>query len=237
MCTPEERRKLLDNGMRPVDRIRRKLTGRKDRTVKEDAAYMPEIFDMDDVYLYGFWGCERYYADIIPLLQQKIVFPESGQPRNRELMDVMARQNAVSIHIRRKDYLTVADGKRYMGICTDAYYDGAMAYIDERVENPVFYIFSDDADYVRKHYDKPNMHVVDWNTGKDSMYDMELMSHCRHNICANSTFSIWGARLNQNEGRIAIRPLRHDNYEVADAKTVHADWKGWTLINAAGEVV
>lgn len=52
VCTPEERRKLLDNGMRPVDRIRRKLTGRKDRTVKEDAAYMPEIFDMDDVYLY-----------------------------------------------------------------------------------------------------------------------------------------------------------------------------------------
>lgn len=237
VCTPEERRKLLDNGMRPVDRIRRKLTGRKDRTVKEDAAYMPEIFDMDDVYLYGFWGCERYYADIIPLLRQKIVFPESGQPRNRELMDVMARQNAVSIHIRRKDYLTVADGKRYMGICTDAYYDGAMAYIDERVENPVFYIFSDDADYVRKHYDKPNMHVVDWNTGKDSMYDMELMSRCRHNICANSTFSIWGARLNKNAGKIVIRPLRHDNYEVADAKTVHADWRGWILIDAAGEVV
>ena len=92
VCTPEERKRFLDNGMRPVDRIRRKLTGRKDRTVKETAAYMPEIFDMDDVYLYGFWGCERYYTDIIPLLQQKIVFPESGHPRNRELADLMARQ-------------------------------------------------------------------------------------------------------------------------------------------------
>lgn len=237
VCTPEERRKFLDNGMRPADRIRRKLTGRKDRTVKESAEYMPEIFDVDDVYLYGFWGCERYYMDIIPLLQQKIVFPESGHPRNRELMDVMARQNAVGIHVRRKDYLTVADGKRYMGICTDAYYEGAMAYIAERVENPVYYIFSDDADYARTHYDKPNMHVVDWNTGKNSMYDMKLMSCCRHNICANSTFSIWGARLNKNADKIVIRPLRHDNYEVSDVKTVHANWNGWILINAAGEVV
>ncbi|MDE7324433.1 MAG: alpha-1,2-fucosyltransferase [Lachnospiraceae bacterium] len=236
VCTAEERKKFLDNSMKPVDRIRRKLVGRKDRTVKECAEYMPEIFDMDDVYLYGFWGCERYYADIIPLLQEKIVFPNSKNPKNSEIINAMAQQNAVSIHIRRKDYLTVADGKRYMGICTDAYYNGAMTYIAERVENPMFYIFSDDADYAREHYNKPNMHVVDWNTGSDSMFDMKLMSCCRHNICANSTFSIWGARLNKNADKIAIRPLRHDNYEVSDAETVHKNWQGWTLINAMGEL-
>lgn len=222
--------------MKPVDRIRRRLTGRKDRTVRESAVYMPEIFEMDEVYLYGFWGCEKYYEDIIPLLQAKIVFPESSDPRNAALMRSMAGENAVSVHLRRKDYLTVADGKRYMGICTDAYYKGAIRYITERVERPVFYIFSDDPAFARAQFCGENMHVVDWNTGRESLQDMALMSRCRHNICANSTFSIWGARLNRHPDKIMIRPLHHDNYETLDAGTLHAYWQGWVLMDADGNV-
>lgn len=236
VCSADERRFFLDNSMKPLDRVRRKLTGRRDRTVSEHAAYMPEIFELDDVYLYGFWGCERYYVDIIPLLQEKIIFPKSDNPRNQETIETMESENAVSIHIRRKDYLTVADGKRYMGICTDEYYEGAINYISERVDNPVFYIFSDDTAYARAHYNRRNMHIVDWNTGKESLHDMELMSHCRHNICANSTFSIWGARLNKNLGKIMIRPLHHDNYEAEDADTVLENWPGWILMDAAGKI-
>ncbi|MDE7478931.1 MAG: alpha-1,2-fucosyltransferase [Lachnospiraceae bacterium] len=236
ICTDKERRRFLDSSMSMINRIRRKLTGRQDKTIREDAAYMPEIFEMDNVYLYGFWGCERYCVDIIPRLQEKIIFPPSQNLRNQKTIETMKHENAVSIHIRRKDYLTVADGKRYMGICTDEYYESAMNYISERVQNPVFYIFSDDIDYVKTHYDKSNMRIVDWNTDKESLHDMELMSHCRHNICANSTFSIWGARLNKNPDKIMIRPLHHDNYEVADAKTMHENWQGWILIDALGKI-
>ncbi len=236
VCTAQERRLFLDNSMKLTDRVRRKLTGRRDRTVRERADYMPEIFSMDDVYLYGFWGCERYYTDITSLLQEKIRFPGSTDPRNRQAMEAMARENAVSIHIRRKDYLTVADGRRYMGICTEQYYNSAIKYVSERVDNPVFYIFSDDPAYVRAHYVQDNMRIVDWNSGRESLHDMELMSHCRHNICANSTFSIWGARLNRNPDKLMIRPLRHDNYEVSDAGTVRENWQGWILIDAEGKI-
>ena len=235
VCTAKERTALLDNSMKLTDRVRRKLFGRKDRTVKETSAYMPEIFAMDEVYLYGFWGCERYYTDIIPLLQEKIRFPQSTNPRNQETLMQMRQENAVSIHIRRKDYLTVADGARYMGICTDEYYESAIRYIRERVDKPVFYIFSDDPDYVRAHYREPDMHIVDWNAGRDSMYDLELMSRCKHNICANSTFSIWGARLNRHCDKIMIRPLHHDNYEDVDAKVVLENWPGWILMDETGE--
>ncbi len=236
VCTAAERQQLLDNSMRLADRVRRRLTGRRDKTVRERAAYMPEIFEMDDVYLYGFWGCEKYYEDIIPLLQEKIVFPESSNPKNADALRAMAGENAVSVHIRRKDYLTVADGKRYMGICTDAYYKGALRYITEHVERPVFYIFSDDPAFAKAQFCEENMHVVDWNTGRESLQDMALMSRCRHNICANSTFSIWGARLNRQPDKIMIRPLHHDNYEALDAGTVHEYWKGWVLIDADGNV-
>jgi len=239
VCTSEERILFLDNSMRFADRLRRKITGRRDRTVKENAAYMPEIFAMDEVYLYGFWDCERYYTDMLPLLQQQIRFPQSkglNHQKNVETAAVMAQENSVSIHIRRQDYLTVAGGQRYMGICTEAYYNSAIAYICERIENPVFYIFSDDVEYAKALFGKPNMHVVDWNNGKDSMFDMELMSCCRHNICANSTFSMWGARLNKNLDKLVIRPLHHDNYETLAASQVQAYWPGWILIDADGKV-
>ncbi len=236
VCTKDERTLFLDNSMKLKDRIRRKLSGRKSREVSETRAYMPEIFDMDDVYLYGFWGCDRYYTDILSLLQDKIRFPKTKNKKNVEIMRNMEREQSVSIHIRRKDYLTVADGNRYMGICTDAYYQSAMKYIAETVDKPVFYIFSDDIDYVKAHFQKSNMHIVDWNAGKDCMYDMELMSHCAHNICANSTFSIWGARLNKNPNKVMIRPLHHDNYETMQPAEIQENWKGWILIDADGKI-
>jgi hypothetical protein len=197
---------------------------------------MPEIFDMDDVYLYGYWDCDRYYDDIIPLLQEKIKFPKSNNPRNIETIEKMQGENSVSIHIRRQDYLTVADGKRYTGICTDEYYKKAMEYIEEKVPNTVYYIFSDDIEYAREHFNNENMHIVDWNTGRESMHDMEIMSHCKHNICANSTFSIWGARLNKNPHKIMVRPLKHDNYEIIDKDKIKENWKNWILIDEHGEL-
>lgn len=236
-CSDKERTLFLDNDMGVLSRIRRKIFGRKNKTISETKDYMPEIFDMDDVYLYGFWGCDRYYSDIIPLLQKKICFPESSNPKNIELLKEIDNTQSVSLHIRRKDYLTVADGKRYMGICTDEYYQSAVKYINEHVQNPVFYIFSDDVEFARENFKEENMHIVDWNTGKDSLYDMQLMSCCKHNICANSTFSLWGARLNKNTDKLVIRPLRHDNYEKTDVKTVHENWKGWILVDSDGTIV
>lgn len=240
-CTEEDRTVLLDNSMSAFSRIRRKLTGRKDKTVKETQDYMPQIFSMDNVYLYGFWNCEKYYENMQPLLRQKLQFPQSRDKtvneKNKKCIEQMAQENSVSLHIRRSDYLTVADGKRYMGICTDDYYAKAIEYIKQRVENPVFYIFSDDAEYVRSHYKGANMRVVDWNSGDNSLFDMQLMSCCKHNICANSTFSIWGARLNPHNDKIMIRPLHHDNYEKTEPEQIKEYWKNWVLLDAEGKLV
>lgn len=236
-CTNEERILFRDSSMKLTARIRRKLFGRKDRTVKEEKSYMPEIFEMDNVYLYGYWACEKYYEDIIPQLQSSIRFKTSINENNQLCMEQMKKENAVSIHVRRSDYLTVADGKRYMGICTDAYYQAAIRYICEHVENPVFYIFSDDVEYVREHFNADNMHIVDWNQGEDSLYDMQLMSCCKHNICANSTFSMWGARLNQYPDKMMIRPLHSDNYETDSVVEIQENWKKWILIDTEGELV
>lgn len=237
VCTKEERTRYLDNSMRLTDRIRRKITGRKNRMKTENKPFMPEILQMDDVYLYGYWNCERYYEEILDMLREKIQFKPSNNPLNQHCMKKMAEENAVSIHIRRQDYLTVADGKRYMGICTDAYYQTAIAFMKQHVQKPVFYVFSDDVNYVREHFADETMHIVDWNKGKESLYDMQLMSCCKHHICANSTFSMWGARLNPNPDKIMIRPLHDDNYDKSTVQEVHENWKKWILIDAKGKIV
>jgi hypothetical protein len=236
ICTGDERIKFLDSDMKMISRIRRKLFGRKSLQLNDTGEYIPDLLDKDNVYLYGYWDCERYYGDIMSVLQKKIKFPHSNNHKNSEMIKKMESENSVSIHIRRQDYLTVADGKRYMGICTDKYYKKAMEYIEEKVPNTIYYIFSDDIGYAKEHFNKDNMHVIDWNTGKDSMHDMELMSHCRHNICANSTFSIWGARLNKNPHKIMVRPLKHDNYEKIDKDKTKENWENWVLIDEHGEL-
>lgn len=235
-ATAEDRERLLDNSGSLPAKIKRKLFGRKDMTFRETKEYMPEIFQMDDVYLYGFWNCEKYYEDEETLLQKKLQFPQSSNPKNADCIKQMQQENAVSLHIRRTDYLTAAEGKRYTGICTDAYYEAAVAYIRKRVQKPVFYIFSDDPAFCREHYKGENMHVVDWNTGDESLFDMQLMSYCKHNICANSTFSLWGARLNPNPDKMMIRPLHHDNYETTSASEVQDLWKKWILIDPQGKI-
>ena len=85
---------------------------------------------------------------------------------------------------------------------------GAINKILERVENPVFVVFSDDPDWCKSYLKqfKVNYRIVDWNKGQDSYQDMFLMSQCKHNIIANSTFSWWGAWLNQNENKVVVAP-------------------------------
>ena len=83
-------------------------------------------------------------------------------------------------------------------ICTDEYYKMAIQAVCQTTDNSLFVFFSNDPDYVKKHYKLENMLVVDWNTGDDSFIDMYLMSNCKSMILANSTFSYWAAMLNNN---------------------------------------
>lgn len=115
----------------------------------------------------------------------------------------------MSIHIRRGDYLTFST--IYGGICTIEYYKKAVSYLCSALNNPVFVVFSDDMDWVRNNIyfpEEAKVHFVDFNRGKDSWQDMNLMSKCMHNIIANSTFSWWGAWLNENPEKIVICPDR-----------------------------
>ena len=207
------------------------------RWFHESKIYHPEIFDFEDMYLSGYFACEKYYGDILYDLREKIQFPPSSNPLNNEIAKEMQERNSVSVHVRRGDYLNPENAAMFGNICTNAYYWKALEIMKEKVPDAHFYLFSDDIPYVKGKFKGENFTVVDINHGRDSFYDMWLMSRCKHHICANSTFSFWGARLNSDEDKVMIRPTIQKNGQVFVKKEMEELWKGWSFISPEGVLV
>lgn len=236
VCTDAEKKRLIGSE-NLLGKAKGKLFPDKRKVFYESDMYHPEIFNFRDMYLCGYWACEKYYADIINVLQENIKFPESNNPLNIELANVMQKEESVSIHIRRGDYLDSENKELFGNICTDAYYKGAIRKIKEIYPQVHFYLFSDDIEYAKETFIGEEYTMVEINKGNDSFYDIWLMSQCKHNICANSTFSFWGARLNKNMNKVMIRPFIHKNTQKFDSQQMHDLWKGWVILDNKGTEV
>lgn len=233
--------RLWEEPEKTVNKIRRKLHPAADPAFEESDMYHEQIFAMEPKYLVGYWACEKYYADIMNILRNDISFPQSTdgvvQNKNDSVIKQMEETPSVSLHIRRGDYLDDINRELFGGICTESYYQRAIEYMKEKFPEARFFLFSDDIPYVRTHYQGEEYQIIDWNQGKNSFYDMMLMSHCKHNICANSTFSFWGARLNPHADKVMIRPSIHKNTQVCIPDQMKDLWAGWTLITPQGAVL
>lgn len=233
--------RLWDEPESVMQKMKRAFRPSANPVLIERDMYHENIFSYTDKYLVGYWACEKYYADILGTLRDEITFPDCPDPevqrKNDALIKRMEETVSVSMHIRRGDYLDDANKPLFGNICKDTYYAKAVSYMKERFGKVTFYLFSDDTAYVREHYQGEEYQVVDWNQGKNSFYDIMLMSHCRHNICANSTFSFWGARLNAHEDKVMIRPSIHKNTQVCIPAQMKELWNGWTLITPQGELL
>lgn len=235
VCAPEEKAGLIGSAGYAGKLLRKLFPGRV-KWFRESGMYHPEIFDFEDMYLSGYFACEKYYGDILYDLREKIQFPPSENPLNRQIKEEIRSCQSVSMHIRRGDYLNEANKAMFGDICTEEYYQSAIHYMLRRFEDAHFYIFSDDAEYARKTYQGDRYTIVDWNKEQDSFYDMQLMSFCKHNICANSTFSFWGARLNPDENKIMIRPTVHKNTQTFEPARMYDLWEGWVFIDRTGRI-
>lgn len=190
---------------------------------KLDVGYQPEILSMDNVYLSGYWQCELYFKELRDKLIEMFTFPIEVHEECRKLLNQIEAENATAVHVRRGDYLIPENSRKYGNICTESYYQNAMKYIREKQENTRFYFFSNDPEWVREHLSDEDSVIVQCNEGKNNYLDMYLMSKCKNNIIANSSFSWWGAWLNQYPEKIVISPERwFSHLDVSDA--ICKDW-------------
>lgn len=160
----------------------------------------------------GFWQSEKYFKHCEKDIRKQFTFLAFDEPQNIDVAKKMASENSVAIHLRKgKDYLqSDLMGKN---LCGADYYMRAIEYIREQVDNPVFYVFTDNPDWLKENLRSFDYTLVDWNevSGKRSFRDMQLMSCAKHNIIGNSTFSWWGAWLNPNSNKIVIAPNKFFN--------------------------
>jgi len=123
--------------------------------------------------------------------------------KSEAIVEEIMGSESVSIHIRRGDYITIKKNKSIYNICEMDYYDAAIDYIRINCLKPTFYIFSDDIEWAKQNIVGDEFFYISDN---EPIYDLWLMSLCKHNIIANSTFSWWAASLNTNKSKIVIAP-------------------------------
>ena len=162
------------------------------------------------LYFKGFYQSERFFKDVEGEVRQAFAFDLNKANAESQTLARKIQENphAVSLHVRRGDYMEPKFYKRYGTVCSQAYFQRAVEMMLAQVPQAHFYIFSDDVEWVQQNLRLPRATVVSCNRGADSWQDMMLMSLCRHNIICNSTFSWWGAWLNANPEKRVIAPSR-----------------------------
>ncbi len=179
----------------------------------------------DQVYLDGYWQSSRYFEGIENIIRKELQpFTLPGKA-NSDLMDAMAHSSSVALHIRRGDYLSNPTAINYHGVCSLDYYHAAIEFMVEKLQNPTFYIFSDDLAWAKANLNIQHpVHYVANNSGDNAFQDLHLISSCKNQIIANSSFSWWGAWLNPDPIKIVIAPKRW--FSVAkNTDTLYPD--GW----------
>ncbi len=194
-----------------VSRIKRKLNIYQHmfrkvgpiNAITYDKAWVDNIRKVEDAYVIIFGQSEQYFKDIEDEVRDTFSFPELCDDKNVKILNKIRTTESVSIHVRRGDYLHDKDLGR---ICDINYLNNAVEKIESYVIHPTYFVFSDDIEWCKHNFKNKKVEYVSCNYGKESYKDMQLMSKCKYNIISNSTFSWWGAWLNENKNKIVIAP-------------------------------
>lgn len=189
-----------------LSRIGRKLLPQRKTELippySKNYSYMEEAYSPGSRYYEGFWQCIKNLEGIKGKLMDVFAHPEPNE-YNRQLISEICGCNSVGIHIRRGDYLNEPEFHNICGI--DYYRKGIEIILSDGLKH-VFYIFSNDMDWCKENISPlvgdNEIHYVTENKGKQSCWDMFLMTYCKDLVIANSSFSWWGGFLNKNVNRV-----------------------------------
>jgi len=244
---------IIDNiaSRKEIEKFRKyeKLSGKRhflyNFFIANDSIYIKEKkveFDKEileiknNVYLFGYWQSEKYFKTIKDIILKELTLknePSNHYKKNAQLIS-QAKNNSISIHIRRGDY-TSEKLKKDLGLCSLQYYKKALEKIKKKVKNPVIFVFTNDIKWAKNNLKfKYPINFVSQKNKNDNNYknkdyeELILISLCKHNIIANSSFSWWGAWLNKNINKIVIAPKIWFKKQTMNTKDIPL--KSWIQI-------
>lgn len=164
----------------------------------------------------GYWQSEKYFSKFRSELLCDFQLSRPLSQLADNYLKQVTGTNSVSIHVRRGDYVNNEKTNLFHGVCSLHYYKEAVAFFLEKLPDVHFFIFSDDIEWVKREF----AYISNLSIIENVPFDYEelyLMSQCKHNIIANSSFSWWGAWLNENVSKIVIAPQKwFENKEMQD---------------------
>lgn len=176
------------------------------------------------IYLDGYWQSEKYFEGISEIIREQFKITTKINKKNEEMLKEIGESNSVAIHLRRRDYVSVPQIKEKLGACSMNYYKKGIKLVEKKIEDPKYFIFSDDIEWVKENFTLvENLVFVDINSHEKGYEDLRLMRNCKHFIIANSTFSWWAAWLSENEQKIIIAP-RNWIQSQSDGDIVPESW-------------
>ena len=194
-----------------VDRIASNLL--ISTSFKKSTHLVSDFFDFDyetialPVYIEGEWFGGKYLLENKSILMDDFQLLNSLNKKSNLIREDIESSESVAIHIRRGDYLTNSHARSFHFTTSKNYFRGSIKYMLERLNEPKFFVFSDDIQWAKNNISKlaDNIEFIDNQSHLD---DFELLRRCKHQIISNSGFSWLGAWLNSNERKIAIAPFR-----------------------------
>lgn len=193
-----------------LSRIERKLYQifpiLNNKYIVEKSVHQPNVvaLSQDDGYFDGYWQTYFYPDKIRELIVTKLESPALFEGEFEKQCGLIDVPNSVSLHIRRGDYYTIKANTKIYAPCGVDYYKRAVGYLRERNDKLSFFVFTDDPEWVVSNFTWLDYQLV---AGNSALTDLRLMSRCKYNIIANSTFSWWAAWLNQNDSPLVICPV------------------------------
>ena len=190
----------------------------KDRTLKpffhliseQGNAWIPEVQKANSLFIYlkGYWQSEKYFSASEAIIRKELSFSFLHHATTHHYRKLISEAtNPVSLHIRRGDYVNNSGFNNQYGFIGLKYYQDAVRTLEQKTGPCQFFVFSDDPQWVAQNLNIGKEYTfVSNEMGDGDMADIHLMSLCRHNIIANSSFSWWGAWLNNNSEKIVTSP-------------------------------
>jgi hypothetical protein len=167
----------------------------------------------DNIYIEGYYQSEKYFKGIEDIIRKEFTLKNPLCSDALKIRDKITSVNSVLLSIRRGDYVSDKRTNEHHGTCSPEYYYKAVKIISQKVNNPIFFLFSDDIEWAKKNLNIkfPVFYVSDRINNLKNYEEMMLMSYCKHYIIANSCFSWWGAWLNKDKNKIVIAPNKWFN--------------------------
>ena len=165
--------------------------------------------------------------DIKDVIKKEFTPLKKPSGKNAEWLKIATNTDSIGVHVRRGDYVSNKHANAHHGLASIDYYNAAAIYCSTYLKNPHFLVFSDDIAWCKQNLKfGDNVTYIEGNTGPEAFEDIRIMSACKHNIIANSSFSWWGAWLNNNKDKIVIAPRIWFQDEKANRETeiIPSDW-------------